>query len=156
MTASDAAEPSLVMLATDGSELSHVALAAGLRIVPADSQLVLATVIPAPDPSLVVGAGHSGPVMSPAEKEQFLASSAAQGRDALDDTAKQLDRSGIETVLLEGDPGTEICRFAAERGVDVIVLGTRGRGGLKRAILGSVSDHVVRNAPCPVLTVGNN
>jgi nucleotide-binding universal stress UspA family protein len=35
-----------------------------------------------------------------------------------------------------------------------MVVGTRGRGGLRRAVLGSVSDHVVRNAPCPVVVVG--
>lgn len=36
-------------------------------------------------------------------------------------------------------------------GTDAIVIGTRGRGGIKRALLGSVSDYVVRNAPCPVV-----
>jgi nucleotide-binding universal stress UspA family protein len=57
-------------------------------------------------------------------------------------------------VAIEGDPGRALCDFASERGATVIVAGSRGRGGIKRAVLGSVSDHLVRNAPCPVLLSG--
>ena len=46
--------------------------------------------------------------------------------------------------------------FATEVGAAAIVLGTRGRGGFKRALLGSVSDYVVRNAPCSVLVTGES
>ena len=67
-------------------------------------------------------------------------------------TALGLDGAdGVESVVVEGDPGRALCDLATERGATVIVAGTRGRGGLKRAVLGSVSDHLVRNAPCPVL-----
>ena len=60
----------------------------------------------------------------------------------------------VETLAAEGgDPGRALCDLAAERGATVIVAGSRGRGGLKRAVLGSVSDHLVRNAPCPVLVL---
>jgi nucleotide-binding universal stress UspA family protein len=47
-----------------------------------------------------------------------------------------------------------LCSFAEEVTADVIVLGTRGRGRIKRALLGSVADYVVRNAACPVLVTG--
>ena len=47
----------------------------------------------------------------------------------------------------------EICAAADELGVDLIVIGTHGRGGLSHALLGSVAEKVVRKAPCPVLTV---
>jgi nucleotide-binding universal stress UspA family protein len=47
----------------------------------------------------------------------------------------------------------EICHIADELGVDLIVIGTHGRGGLAHALLGSVAEKVVRKAPCPVLTV---
>jgi nucleotide-binding universal stress UspA family protein len=56
-------------------------------------------------------------------------------------------------VIEEGDAADVICKEAADRGADVIVVGTHGRTGLKRLFLGSVSEHVVRRAPCPVLVV---
>jgi nucleotide-binding universal stress UspA family protein len=59
----------------------------------------------------------------------------------------------VETVRVEGDPARDIVRVAAERQVDLIVMGTHGRHGLRRWIAGSVAEHVVRTAPCPVLTV---
>jgi nucleotide-binding universal stress UspA family protein len=52
-----------------------------------------------------------------------------------------------------GDPAEEIVRYAHEHGVDLIVMGTHGREGVMRAVLGSVAETVVRRAPCPVLTV---
>jgi nucleotide-binding universal stress UspA family protein len=59
----------------------------------------------------------------------------------------------IERKLVEGDPATEILRVAREAGCDLIVLGTHGWRGLRRLLMGSVAETVVRKAPCPVLTV---
>ena len=55
--------------------------------------------------------------------------------------------------LAEGDPVDEILRFAEQDGCDMIVLGTHGHTGLKRLLMGSVAEQVVRRAACPVLTV---
>ena len=52
-----------------------------------------------------------------------------------------------------GSPDREIVRYAAEQHIDLIVLGTHGRGPLGHMLLGSVAERVVRTAPCPVLTV---
>lgn len=59
----------------------------------------------------------------------------------------------IETVLGEGSPAAEILRVAAERECDLIVLGSHGRHGLSRLLMGSVAEEVMRHAVCPVLTV---
>jgi nucleotide-binding universal stress UspA family protein len=59
----------------------------------------------------------------------------------------------VEHVLLDGDAATEIAGLAGERGVDLIVMGTHGRTGLGRLLLGSVAEGVLRKAPCPVLTL---
>jgi nucleotide-binding universal stress UspA family protein len=52
-----------------------------------------------------------------------------------------------------GTPFVEIVRYAKEHDIDLIVLGTHGRTGLKHVLLGSVAENVVRKASCPVLTV---
>jgi nucleotide-binding universal stress UspA family protein len=64
-------------------------------------------------------------------------------------------RAGVRTSFLvwEGDPGPSIVDAAAAEKVDLVVIGTRGRNRIERAVLGSVSDHVVRHAACPVLVV---
>jgi nucleotide-binding universal stress UspA family protein len=59
----------------------------------------------------------------------------------------------LEHRLAEGDPAGEILDLARESGCDLIVMGTHGRTGLGRLLLGSVAEQVVRKAPCPVLTV---
>ena len=59
----------------------------------------------------------------------------------------------LEHRLVEGDPATEIIRATREAGCDLIVLGTHGRTGLRRLLMGSVAEEVVRKAHCPVLTV---
>ncbi len=60
---------------------------------------------------------------------------------------------GVEHLLEEGDPATAILQVAQERRCELIVMGTHGRTGLGRLLMGSVAEQVVRNAPCPVLTV---
>jgi nucleotide-binding universal stress UspA family protein len=58
-----------------------------------------------------------------------------------------------EHRLLTGDPATEIVRLATEEDVDLIVMGTHGRTGLRRMLMGSVAEAVVRHAECPVFTL---
>jgi universal stress protein A len=58
-----------------------------------------------------------------------------------------------EPIVVEGRPSQEIVRIAKARNVDLIIIGTHGYSGLKHVLIGSVAEHVVRQAPCPVLTV---
>jgi universal stress protein A len=55
--------------------------------------------------------------------------------------------------VAEGDPAEMILRVAEEVHADLIVMGTHGRTGLSRLLMGSVAEQVVRRAPCPVLTM---
>lgn len=57
-----------------------------------------------------------------------------------------------EHKLITGDPSTAIAKLAEDEKVDLIVMGTHGRTGLTRLLMGSVAEAVVRRAPCPVLT----
>jgi nucleotide-binding universal stress UspA family protein len=73
--------------------------------------------------------------------------------DAVADRAS--DRSiPVETAVLDGVPYRAILDYVQDEGVDLVVMGTHGRTGLDRYLLGSVTERVVRAAPVPVLTVG--
>jgi nucleotide-binding universal stress UspA family protein len=62
-------------------------------------------------------------------------------------------RIPVHHVLLEGDPATEIVRYSQDAMIDLIVMGTHGRSGLERLLMGSVAEKVMRDAPCSVLVV---
>lgn len=68
-------------------------------------------------------------------------------------TVEGITESRIRRTVVFGTPAETICRIAEEQEADMVVLGTHGRTGLARVVLGSVAEHVVRLAPCPVLTV---
>ncbi len=59
----------------------------------------------------------------------------------------------VQHIYLEGDPASEVVRLARDAGMDLIVMGTHGRTGLDRLLLGSVAEKVMRDAPCSVLVV---
>lgn len=59
----------------------------------------------------------------------------------------------VRKLVRTGDPGREICLEAKATGVDLIVMGYRGLGSVKRAIMGSVATHVLHETPCPVVIV---
>lgn len=59
----------------------------------------------------------------------------------------------VTHVLLEGDPATEIVRYGRDAAIDLIVMGTHGRTGVERLVLGSVAEKVLRDASCSVLVV---
>ncbi|MGA7762624.1 MAG: universal stress protein [Candidatus Binataceae bacterium] len=62
-------------------------------------------------------------------------------------------KANYEVEVLMGDPSVEILQAAKRHGANLIVMATHGRKGLRHLVLGSVAEHVVREAPCPVLTV---
>lgn len=78
------------------------------------------------------------------------------GRKAVDEIAQQANAAGIDTVetaVLTGSPHRAILSYADDHDIDLIVMGTHGRRGLDRYLLGSVTERVVRLADVPVLTV---
>ena len=68
-------------------------------------------------------------------------------------TSGEQARLDVELWIGWGSPVDEIIRYATEHAIDLISMGTHGRGGVERLLLGSVAEHVVRRGPCPVLTV---
>ena len=78
---------------------------------------------------------------------------AAELRKRLDAVRPNSLNVPAEHVLLTGDEATEIVRLATDEGLDLIVMGTHGRTGVGRLLMGSVAEQVLRRAPCPVLTV---
>jgi len=59
----------------------------------------------------------------------------------------------VESQILHGDPANKICDFAASVSADIIIIGSKGLSGIQRLFLGSVSQSVIKNAPCSVFVV---
>ncbi len=140
-----------ILLCTDGSEASLAALAAGVSLVSGDATFQIVTVIEPPNPMIVTGGGHAGGVMSAGEYEELQDQILAGAREVIATAREALALGEVEGVVLEGTPGPAICEHAEHLGARAVVIGSRGHGGIRRAVLGSVSDHVVRKAPCPVI-----
>ena len=89
---------------------------------------------------------------SPVDPHQLTTATASRLSQRLTDD----DRSALHaTAVLEtsDSPAEEIVKFAKAHNIDLIVMGTHGRGAMARVLVGSVAEKVVRTAPCPVLTV---
>ena len=78
---------------------------------------------------------------------------AGDGLEAWKAEAERLGAPRVTVAHTKGPPEVSIVRFAAENGVDLVVMGTHGREDREHMITGSVAESVVRHAPCPVLTV---
>ncbi len=76
-----------------------------------------------------------------------------EGTRALEDVEQVGEGVELVTEMREGSPAKEIVQYAKENDCDVIVMGTQGRSGLDRLLLGSVAERVVRSSEVPVLTV---
>jgi len=104
---------------------------------------------------LVHALGAALPELNVALSEQMLRSLSDGSKLALDQLAtERRARATIGEVLVTpGDARDAILSTARDLGAELIVMGTHGRRGLRRMVLGSVAEHVVRRSPCPVLTV---
>lgn len=80
----------------------------------------------------------------------------SEGAEAARSKAKTADVESIRGTVAAGSPYRQILNYADENDVDLIVMGTHGRQGVERYLLGSVAEKVVRTADCPVLTVSSS
>lgn len=76
------------------------------------------------------------------------------GEEATEKMAEQVEDLNSVTTVLQGIPHREINKYSDENDVDLVVMGTHGRTGLDRILLGSVTEKVVRTSEVPVMTVG--
>jgi nucleotide-binding universal stress UspA family protein len=141
--------PTTILLATDGSEEAKLAATTAADLAEkTNSELHVLTV--GPDYPLYELPEH------PAEFEDVLRENRRRTKEMVEQQAKRIEESGgtvKETHLLEGRAEEEIVELAEEIGAGLIVMGSRGHGRLRRTLLGSVSDAVVRHAHCPVTIV---
>lgn len=139
-----------ILVPTDFSKHSEVALNYALALAEKfGARLFLLHVVQ--DLALFIpdAVAVAPPIAPPVE--QFTAAA----RDALERVvqANNLEGGNVQREVREGAPFYEIIRFAKETAIDLIVMGTHGHTGLTHVLLGSVTEKVVRKAPCPVLTV---
>jgi len=146
--------PTKILLATDSSEEAELALSTAIDLAnDTSSQLHVVTVGPwNPDPAYAV---HEASF----RWETYEQASEAIRKEAqgiLDNQVRKIEEGGgsvQEAHLRRGRKDQEIIRAAEEIGAGLIVMGSRGMGGVRRALMGSVSDSVIRHAHCPVLVV---
>lgn len=142
---------SIVLLCTDGSDGSIEALQKSLPLLAPHDRTILVTVESPVDAENTTGTGFSGHRMSPELAGQIETSGDRRAKQILDSTADALGMDDPELMCVVGAPGEAICALATSLPASVVVIGNSGRGGLRRAMMGSTSDHIVRHAPCPVL-----
>jgi nucleotide-binding universal stress UspA family protein len=146
-----------IIIATDGSDIAKDAASRGLELLRPVEKVLVVNVADLADPDLAHDAtGHAAATMTPDEVEEQNQQALTLGQSSIEATIEALRAhpglpSGLETRVLGGQAGPALCDVATETGAVAIVMGSSGRGGIRRAVLGSVSDHVVRHAPCPVV-----
>ena len=143
--------PTTILLATDGSDEAKLATQAATELSrDTGSELHVVYVLPAPAQLI----GHH--LYSQETRESVIAGAERDAEVFLKEQAEQIGANGgkvVETHFRSGDSDKEILRTAESLDVGVIVIGSRGLGALSRALMGSVSDSVVRHAHCPVFVV---
>lgn len=134
-----------IMLATDLSPASQSATEAALDLATMFGARLLAVSVIDPGALRLPGGRFRVRVdQVRAERERFAQALVARGRAT---------GVTVDFLVWEGDPGESIVDAAVSEGADMIIVGSHGRGTVGRFLIGSVSDHVVRHAPCPVLVV---
>ena len=141
------------LIATDGTEQSLDAAHAAITLLHPGLEVEIVTVIPElEDPNDSAG-GFEGPLITEEEAEEQHRQDEAQADVTLRTTLASLGTTATVTVAQGGHAGRVICDLAAQRGVDVLVVGGSDKGWFRRLVDGSVMEYAVHHAPCPVLVV---
>jgi nucleotide-binding universal stress UspA family protein len=136
-----------IMIATDGSKHSERAAEVGIELARLSGGAI--TVVYVADTGRL---SHLPEDMALASIRDLLIREGEEATGYIEEMAK---RAGVASAkkVVEGNPGEELVRFADEAGVDAIVIGSCGRSGLEKFLLGSVAEKVVRTSTVPVITV---
>ena len=140
-----------IMVATDGSELAKKAVDSAIEIAKSSNAKLYAVHV------IALGDYYSSmPLSIDVEwmkaMEEHLR---IQGKEAIDyvENAGRAANVEVEPVILEGNPANEIVDFAEKNDIDLIVMGTQGKTGIQRFLIGSVAENVVRHSIKTVLVV---
>jgi nucleotide-binding universal stress UspA family protein len=143
----------IVLIGTDGSDDAIASARRGRELLAPDATVHLVCVA---EPPVVatsgMESGFTGGVATADEIDAAWTAVTTEADAVLVRTAAELDGEVVARVV-RGAPGPALCDLAAELGADAVVVGSRGLGAIRRALLGSVSTYVVNNAPCPVVVV---
>jgi len=134
-----------ILVPTDGSEPAGAAVEHAIDLASATGATLHAL-------SVVDSAAYASLDVSSQSVLDSLEDRAAEATESIAETAAD---AGVDTVteVSVGTPHEQITEYADAVGADLIVMGTHGRTGLDRVLLGSVTERVIRGGPCPVLTV---
>lgn len=137
-----------ILVPTDFSECSDAALKYG-RALAASFGASLHMLHVVPDPYTQPWGAEAFSASLGDVVDQWLKEAVRRTTESI----PEQERPAVKASSVIGTPSFEIIRYAKDRGIDLIVIGTHGRGPFAHMLLGSVAEKVVRRAPCPVLTV---
>lgn len=139
---------SKIVVAYDGSELSKKALQRAINLAKQDEKVEVNVITAIPRPvATIYNYGAIGDTVEEANLEV-----AREMMKEVEETLKEIPNK-TETYIVEGNPARKIEEFAENNNADLIIMGSRGLGGIKELFLGSVSHHVVQKASCEVIIV---
>jgi nucleotide-binding universal stress UspA family protein len=136
-----------IMIATDGSDCSMLAAGKGIELARLSGGNVYAVYVVSTNYSSSVGVDFYWGEIYEAFKKY--------GENAVNKIKEMGERVGVnvEPILLEGHPADELIRYAEEEEMDIVIMGTIGKTGLDRLLLGSVTGNLVRHSRVPVMVV---
>lgn len=138
-----------ILLAYDGSKASNRALDKAVQLAQAAPGSVIKVVHAFDFPRVFIGEGLA-PIPASVNKDYY-----DLAEQTVEEAKRRLDDAGVNysAELIQGAPAETILKVAQEHGSDVIVIGSRGLGGIREFVLGSVSHNVVQHARIPVLVI---
>ena len=137
-----------ILVPSDFSECSDAAVRYGLELARKfGATLHLLHVVQDPATQPWAAEGFAVPLLEAVDQWQ------KDAKTRLDALIPLEDRANAVVSCAIASPFPEILRYALDKDIDLIVMGTHGRGGVSHMLLGSIAEKVVRRAPCPVLTV---
>jgi nucleotide-binding universal stress UspA family protein len=136
-----------IMVATDGSVCSRMAANNAIELARLSGGTIYAV--------YVVSTSYFSSMAVDLDWERMREAMKKEGKQAVNYVTGVGEMEGIkvESVLLEGHPANELIRYAEEKEIDIIVMGSIGKTGLERLLLGSVAENVVMHSKVPVMVV---
>ena len=145
-----------ILVALDGSELAEQALPMARDLARSSDTTIHLIQAISRQPELEAARGEGSVQALEITRDlahQLVEARLARGKEYLEGIAGQLKSEGFEaeTAIKEGAAVENIISYSRDHGVDLVVMSTRGHGGVKRLLMGSVTDRVIRSSEVPVL-----